>query len=393
MELQAIQGALDAARLDGWLFCDFHHRDKLAISILGLDSGMTTRRWFYFVPPQGNPIKLVHKVEPRKLDALPGETRFYLAHTELREGLREILTGKRRVAMQYSPMNNIPYVAIVDAGTIELVRSFDVEVVSSADLVQRFEAVTGEEGFASHCDAGDAVQKVKDDAFRGMDEALRKAQHISEYDVREFILAGFESAGLTANGDIPIVAFNEHAADPHFEPTKQNAKTLHHGDTILVDLWARKLAPGSVYYDITWCGFAGQTPPPQYAQIWSAATKARDAGLDLVRRRFAEGQLCHGYEVDDAVRAVVTNAGFGPQFVHRTGHSIGSAKVHGNGANIDNLETKDERALVPGTCFSIEPGIYLEGRMAVRAEIDVFIRPSGEVVVHGPIQQELIRIG
>ena len=393
MELQAIQGALDAARLDGWLFCDFHNRDKLAHSILGLDAGMTTRRWFYFVPRAGSPIKLVHKVEPRKLDRLPGETRFYLAHTELRDNLGQILRGQRRVAMQYSPMNNIPYVAIVDAGTIELVRSFDVEVVSSADLVQRFEAVTGEDGYESHCAAGDAVQKVKDDAFRGMDEALRKGQHITEYDVREFILGGFESAGLTADGDIPIVAFNEHAADPHFEPTKDNAKTLHHGDTILVDLWARKKAPGSVYYDITWCGFAGQAEPPLYAQIWDAASKARDAGLALVRRRFAEGQPLHGYEVDDAVRAVVTKAGFGPQFVHRTGHSIGSVKVHGNGANIDNLETKDERLLVPGTCFSIEPGIYVTDRMAVRAEIDVFIRPSGEVVVHGPIQHELIRIG
>ncbi len=394
MDLKAIQAALERAQLDGWLFCDFHHRDPLAYSILGLDkSGMTTRRWFYFLPSKGEPIKLVHKVEPRKLDALPGETRFYLAHTELRDGLGAILTGKKRVAMQYSPMNNIPYVGIVDAGTIELVRSFGVDVVSSADLVQRFEAVTGEEGYESHCAAGDAVQQVKDDAFKGMDEALRKGQHITEYDVREFILAGFENNGLTSDGDVPIVAFNEHAADPHFEPTKANAKTLHHGDTILVDVWARNRPPGSMYYDITWCGFAGQNPPAMYAEIWNTATKARDAGLELVRQRFADHKPCHGYEVDDAVRAVITEAGFGPHFVHRTGHSVGSAKVHGNGANIDNLETKDERALVPGTCFSIEPGIYLAERMAVRAEIDVFIRPSGEVVVHGPIQQELIRIG
>jgi Xaa-Pro aminopeptidase len=394
MNLAAIQAALGRAGIDGWLLCDFHTRDRLAYSILGLDpASMTTRRWFYFIPRSGPPIKLAHRVEPRKLDPLPGETRHYLAHTELRERLGEILADRPRVAMQYSPMNNIPYVGIVDAGTVELVRSFGVEVVSSADLVQEFEAVTGEDGFASHCAAGDAVQRVKDEAFRGMDEALRKGQHITEYDVREFILSGFGQAGLPSDGDVPIVAFNEHAADPHFEPTESNAKTLHHGDTILVDLWARKNEPGAMYYDITWCGFAGQTPPPTYAQIWDVASKARDAGLALVERRFARREPCHGYEVDDAVRAVVTQGGFGSAFVHRTGHSIGSARVHGNGANIDNLETKDERRLVPGTCFSIEPGIYLAGRMAVRAEIDVFVRPSGEVVVHGPIQRELVRIG
>jgi Xaa-Pro aminopeptidase len=394
MDLSTIQKALSEAGVDGWLFCDFHHRDQMAYKILGLDSdSLTSRRWFYFLPTEGQPVKLSHKVEPRKLDSLPGDQQLYLAYTELHEKLAAAVRGKKTIAMQYSPMNNIPYVSVVDAGTIELVRSFGVEIVSSADLVQQFDAVTGEDGYRSHCETGTKVHAIKDEAFKGMDDALRKGQQITEYDVREFILSRFEQEGLTADGSIPIVGFNDHPADPHFEPTKEIAHTLHHGDTILLDLWARRQDPPGVYYDITWCGFAGQEVPMMYGEIWGVVTKARDAGLDFVRRHFDDGRPCHGWEVDDAVRTVVKEAGFGEHFLHRTGHSIGVSDVHGNGANLDNLETKDERLLVPGTCFSIEPGIYLEGRMAVRTEIDVYITPQGQVEVFGPIQKDLLLIG
>lgn len=393
MDLGAIQRALGEAGLDGWLLYDFHHRDPLAYRILGLDATrMTTRRWFYFIPAAGEPVKLTHRVEPGKLAALPGRQEHYLPWTELHERLRRILEGRRKVAMQYSPLNAIPYVSLVDAGTVELVRSCGAEVVSSADLLQRFESATGDAGYHSHVAAGTIVQAIKDEAFALMDKAVRDSGPITEYDVREFILARFAEERLTSDGAIPIVGFNDHPADPHFEPTAENAYTLHHGDTILVDLWARVKEPPGVYYDITWCGFAGGRPPALYCEIFSVACRARDAALAFVRERFAAGRPCRGCEVDQVAREVVTRAGYGPAFVHRTGHSIGY-DVHGTGANLDNLETRDERLLVPGTCFSIEPGIYLEGQMAVRTEIDVYLTPAGAVEVAGPIQQELVLIG
>jgi Xaa-Pro aminopeptidase len=393
MDRAAIQSALREAGLDGWLFCDFHHRDPLAYRILGLDeSSGTTRRWFYFVPVEGEPVKLSHRVEPGKLASLPGRQEYYLAWTELHEQLERIVKGRGKVAMQYSPMNNIPYVSTVDAGTIDLIRSFGVDVVTSADLVQRFEAVSDEDGYRSHRDTGDIVQRIKDEAFALMGKAIHESGPITEYQVLEFILARFEEEQLTNDGDSPIVGFNDHPADPHFEPTQENAYTLHHGDTILLDLWARRKQPPGIYYDITWCGFAGENPPPLYQEIFGVVCRARDAALEFVKQRFASGEPCRGCDVDQVARKVVEQAGHGPAFLHRTGHSIGR-EVHGNGANIDNLETRDDRLLVPGSCFSIEPGIYLEGRMAVRTEIDVFITPAGSVEVSGPIQEELILIG
>lgn len=393
MNLAEIQSALSEAGLGGWLFCDFHHRDPIAYRVLGLDEAAgTTRRWFYFVPVEGEPLKLAHRVEPGKLDSLPGRLQHYLSWTELHERLKAIVQGRGKVAMQYSPMNHIPYVSTVDAGTVELVRSFDVEVVSSADLVQRFEAVTGEDGYASHCEAGEVVQRIKNEAFSLMDKAIHDSGPITEYQVRQFIEARFKEEGLTNDGDSPIVGFNDHPANPHFEPTEENTYVLHHGDTILIDLWARRAQPPGVYYDITWCGFVGEKPPALYLEIFGVVCHARDAALDFVRTRIASGEGCRGCDVDKVARKAIEDAGYGEAFLHRTGHSIGR-EVHGNGANIDNLETRDERRLVPGSCFSIEPGIYLEGRMAVRTEIDVFITPTGSVEVCGPIQKELILIG
>ncbi|MCP3980263.1 MAG: M24 family metallopeptidase [bacterium] len=390
MNLEAIQAALTEAGIDGWLFCDFHHRDPMAYRILGLDmSSMTTRRWFCLVPAKGQPIKLSHKVEPTKLSALPGEQRYYLRWTELHEELKRMVSGMSRVAMQYSPMNQIPYVSVVDAGTVELVRSFGPDVVTSAGLVQQFEAVLDDAGLASHRETGAIVQAVKDEAFAMMGDALRASRAVTEFEVKEFILRRFAEEGLTADGACPIVGFNDHPADPHFEPTEANAYTLKRGDTILVDLWARRIDPPGVYYDVTWCGFAGNAPPALYLEIFRTVCNARDAALDFVRGRLAAGEPCHGNEIDDVARRVVEQAGHGDAFVHRTGHNIG-LEVHGNGVNIDNLETKDDRLVVPGICFSIEPGIYLEGKMAVRSEIDVIVTHAGDAEVAGPIQQDLI---
>ena len=391
MDLNEIQSALRGAGLDGWLFYDFHNRDVLAYRILGMDSTkLTSRRWFYLIPAQGEPRKLAHRVEPTKLDLLPGRKQMYLSWRELHRGLGEMLSGMRRVAMQYSPMSNIPYVSMVDAGILELVRATGVEVVTSADLVQTFEAVLDEEGHRSHLEAAERTDRIRDEAFAEIGRRIRSGKAPTEHEIQQFIARRFEEEELTCCGEYPIVGVNEHPANPHFEPTPQNSHTMKAGDTLLIDLWAKLNRPGAIYYDITWCGFIGRGAiPPKYQRIFNTVRDARKAAVEFIRRRFDGGETVHGWEVDDACRKVVTDAGFGEYFVHRTGHSIGE-EVHGNGVNIDNLETKDERKLVPGVCFSIEPGIYLEGEMAARSEINVFITPSGEVTVTGRQQEELV---
>ena len=390
MDLAEIQKALRGYDMDGWLFCDHHHRDPMAYRVLGLpESGMTTRRWFYFVPAEGEPVKLCHKVEPRKLDSLPGRKELFLGWKELHRKLGTILNGAKKIAMQYSPSNDIPYIGLVDAGTIELVRSLGPEIVTSADLIQRFEAVTDAAGLASHRWAGERVLAIKDEAFALMSGALQSGKRLTEYEVKEFIVRRFEEEGMTCEGESPIVGFNDHPADPHFEPVQDGAYALKRGDTILLDLWARRADPPGLYYDITWCAFAGSEPPAKYVEIFDVVRDARDAALALVKERFAARKPVRGAEVDDACRSVVAKAGYGDQFLHRTGHSIG-VNVHGNGANMDNLETRDDRLVVPGTCFSVEPGIYLAGSMAVRSEINVLITHAGEVEVFGPMQRELV---
>jgi Xaa-Pro dipeptidase len=389
-KLRRIQEELSKANIDGWLFFDFHNRDPIAYRILGLEFGkFTSRRWFYLVPKVGTPVKLVSAVEAGKLDSLPGEKKVYRSWRELAEHLAAMLDGFSTVAMQYSPRADVPYVSIVDAGTVELVRGTGVEVVSSAALVQTFEAVLTPEQLETHRAAGEKVQRIKDEAFELVRQRVRAGAVLTPYDVQQFIVRRFGEEGLTCCGEYPIVGTNEQPADPHFEPTPENARPIKEGDTLLVDLWAKLDRPGAVFYDITWCAYVGQHPPAQYAEIFQVVVRARDAALALVRERFAQGQPLAGYEVDDAARRVVEEAGYGPYFVHRTGHNIG-VEVHGNGANLDNLETRDDRPLVPGLCFSIEPGIYLPGSMAVRTEINVAIGHDGVPRVFGPIQEELV---
>lgn len=391
MNLTDIQQAIRSMNLDGWLFCDFHNRDALAYRILGLDFGkFTSRRWFYYIPARGEPVRLVSRVEPARLDALEGEKRMYLSWRELHSELRRLVEGMN-VAMQYSPDNAIPYVSLVDGGTIDLVRSVGARVVSSADLVQTFEAVIDDAGYASHLSAGRRIDRIKDEAFAEIGRSVREGLGRTEYDIQRFILRRFEEEGLDCMGEVPIVGVNDHPSNPHFEPTPDNARVIKQGDTVLIDLWAKLATPGSIFYDITWCGFVGAEPPPEYVEIFRIVRNARDAAVAFARERFAQKADCAGWEVDDACRAVVAASGYGPYFIHRTGHSIG-VQVHGNGVNIDNLETRDLRRLVPGICFSVEPGIYLADRMAVRSEINVFIRPGGVVEVTGPTQTDLILI-
>ncbi len=393
MELQKIQEAIKASGFDGWLFYDFHNRDPIAYRILGLDFGkFTSRRWFYYIPSEGEAVRLVHKVEPTKLDALPGKKQFYLAWEELHASLKQILgPAPKKIAMQYSPLNNIPYVSMVDGGTIELIKQFGFETVSSADLVQIFEAVIDELGYQSHIEASQKIYKIKDEAFQEIGKAIRAKQEITEYDIQQFIVRRFEEEKLTCMNEWPIVGVNDHPANPHFEPTKENAYIIKKGDMVLIDLWAKLSQPGAIFSDITWCGFIGDSPPEKYVKIFEIARDARKAALKFVKDRFEKNEVCYGWEVDKACRGVIQNAGYGNYFIHRTGHSIGE-EVHGNGVHIDNLETKEERQLIPGICFSIEPGIYLEGEMAVRTEIDVFITLNREIVVAGAEQEDLILI-
>jgi Xaa-Pro dipeptidase len=393
MDLHNIQKAIKEFGLDGWLFYDFHNRDPIAYRILGLDFGkFTSRRWFYYIPSKGEPIRLVHKVEPTKLDSLPGKKQFYLAWEGLHKSLKQILgPAPKKIAMQYSPMNNIPYVSMVDGGTIELIKQFGYEIISSADLVQIFEAVIDEAGYRSHIDASQKIYQIKEEAFHEIGKAIRENREVTEYDIQQFIVRRFKEEKLTCMGEWSIVGVNDHPANPHFEPTKENTYVIKKGDKVLIDLWAKLDQPGSIFSDITWCGFVGKRPPEKYVKIFGIARDARKAALKFVKDRFEKNKICYGWEVDEACRNVIKNAGYGEYFIHRTGHSIGE-EVHGNGVHIDNLETKEERQLIPGICFSIEPGIYLEGEMAVRTEIDVFITLDRKIVVAGEEQEELILI-
>lgn len=392
MNIEAIQKELKNEGLDGWLFYDFHNRDPIAIRILNIDpKRFTSRRWFYFIPSEGTPKKLVHKIESWKLDHLPGEKLIYLPWEELHSNLRQILAGAKRIAMQYSPRNSIPYVSNVDAGTVELVRSFGIEVLSSANLVSLFEAHLTDEEIETHARAGELMHKVKDLTFLEICKRIKNGENPTEYEIQLFMLDLFKEFKLV-NNDGPIVAINEHAADPHFEPTPENCYKMKEGDLVLLDLWAKLDQEKSIYYDITWMGYIGTTVPYKLEEIFQIVLDARDNALKLVQERFAKNIPVFGFEVDDAARKVIIDKGFGKFFTHRTGHNIGE-EVHGNGTHMDNLETRDERRIIPGSCFSIEPGIYLpEERLGFRSEIDVVVTNKAEVVVFGDIQKALIPI-
>lgn len=387
--IAAIQQALRAAHLDGWLFYDHHNRDIIGYRILGLDAAkMTTRRWFYFIPAEGPPRKLCHSVEPKRLDALPGDKQIYLPWQQMQQRLKETLGGARRVAMQYSPNCLIPYISLVDGGMLELVRSFGVEVISSADLVQKFEANVDETAFQSHIEAGRRMHAILGETWAEIGRRLA-AGTPTEYEIQQFMLERYRAHQM-AWGEPPIVAVNAHAGDPHFEPRPDNTVPIRRGDRVLLDLWAKCDEPHSIYYDITWMGFAGTDVPADYATVFGIARDARERAVSFIEERLAAGQPLAGWEVDQACRAHIEAAGYGQYFVHRTGHSIGE-EVHGNGVNIDNLETKDERLLVPGALFSIEPGIYLED-FGVRTEIDGYISADRKLVIAGPRQMDIVRI-
>jgi Xaa-Pro dipeptidase len=386
LNIAEMQADLRAAKLDGWLFYDFRGRDPIAHRILGLPPGMRTRRWFYFVPAKGSAKKLVHKIETGSLATMPGETLCYAAQKELRENLKKMLGRAKKIAMQYSPKNAIPYVAMVDAGTIELVRSAGARVLSSADLVQKYEACWSKEQLESHLAAGRAIDRIVREAFEHAARSVRGKMPLTEYDLQQWILRKFAEAGLeTEEG--PDVAVNANASDPHYGPTREKSSQIREGDLLLLDVWAKQKKAGSAYYDITWMGYLGATVPEKYVKIFNVVRGARDRAVDLIRASISAGKPLRGWQVDKAARQVVEKAGYGKYFFHRTGHNIGES-VHGNGVNMDGLETFDERHLIPRTCNSVEPGIYLP-EFGIRSEVDVYVGEK-EAQVTGAVQSEIL---
>ena len=389
MDIAAIQKTLAEQQLDGWLLYDFRGTNPIARSVIGFDEKQIgTRRWFYLIPRSGEPVAILHVIEPNALKGAPGRAVLYRSWRELEALLAEHLKGLRKVAMEYSPGAAIPYVGRVDAGTVEMVRAAGPEVVSSADLVVIFEARWTPEQKALHDRAAKDTLLAKDEAFALIRERLAANQPVKESEIQAFIQAHFERHGLMTHHPC-IVAVNEHASDPHFETQAgPDDRTIQKGDLVLIDLWAKVANdPRAVYYDATWMGYCGRQVPDRMREVWETVKGARDAAIAFVKDSVAAGRTIHGFEVDDVARGHIEARGYGKYFLHRTGHSIGY-EVHGNGVNIDNLETRDQRRIVPGVCFSIEPGIYLP-EFGVRSEIDMFVAQD-HAEVTGDIQRELL---
>ncbi len=396
MNLEAIQSAIQEAGLDGWLFYDHHHRDPLAYRILGLsDSLHITRRWFYLILAHGEPKKLVHRIEQGRLDPLPGAKSVYSTWQELEAQLAAMLAGSTRLAMQYSPRNAIMYVSLVDAGTVEVLRGMGKEIVSSADLVSHFEAVLNEEQMASHYAAQRSLDVILAEGFREIGHRVRSGgvKEGASGSTTEFAMVAWLQEAMRREDLVwdngPNVSVNRNSSDSHYEPTAEHTQPIQTGDFVLIDIWARKNAPGTVFYDITWTGVVGREPTARERQVFETVAAARDAAIQIVEHAFAANQPIAGWQADDAARKVIQSAGFGEYFTHRTGHNIGT-EIHGSGAHLDNFETHDERLILPNTCFSVEPGIYLP-EFGVRSEIDMMTRP-GEAKVTGRVQRELVRI-
>lgn len=384
-DLAAVQAALKEFGFEGWLLYDFRGSNVLAQRILGFGPDQTaSRRFYYFVPASGEPRKLVHRIESGMLDHLPGDKTIYLQWQQLEEGIAHLVGQAKRIAMEYSPRNANPYVSKVDAGTIELVKSLGVDVVSSGDLIQLFEATLTEQQWQLHLEADSHTTRGFDKAWSLIAERVRAGGRIRETEVQQAIMDHFAENGLTTYHP-PIVGVGPHSGDPHYAPQKGADADIGEGDFVLVDLWAKMDKPMAVYSDLTRVGFVGTDVPDKYEKIFQVVAAARDAAISCVREAFASGRTLQGWEVDQACREVIVAAGYGDYYVHRTGHSIGQ-ETHGNGANMDNLETREERRVMRRTCFSVEPGIYLP-EFGIRSEVDVFVDGDGEVHVTGGLLQ------
>jgi len=390
LDVAAVQDQLRKAGLDGWLLYDFHGSNPIAARLAGLTGGrhMTTRRWYYLIPASGQPRGLVHAIERHNLDSLPGERFVYAGRQQLDAGLTRLLTGMTKVAMEYSPMCAIPYLSRVDAGTAEMVRAKGVEILSSGDLVQQFEAAWTPEQLASHRAASESLYRIKDRAFEASADAVGRSRSLSEYDLQQLMVRWFEDEGLVSDSP-PVVAVAGNAGDPHYLPTADQCRMVVANEVLLLDLWGKKRDPGAVFADITWVAVTAAQVPQEVARAFGAIASARDAAVQVVVDAARDGRDLRGWEVDRAARAVLERNGYEDRILHRTGHSLGES-VHGNGVHMDDYETHDDRRLLPGTGFTIEPGLYFE-TFGVRTEINVF-RAEHEAVVTGPRQGEVVTL-
>lgn len=392
MDLERIQQALQEEGIEGWLFYDFRGSNSLAYQVLQLPvDALYTRRWFYFIPAQGEPVALVSAVERHVLQMLPGEQRIFQTWREMREQLEKMLPKGKRVAMEYSPMNAIPYISRVDAGTIELVRACGVEVVSSANVSQRFVAELTTTQIESHRRAGAMLIAAKDALFGTLRQDLQAGLALDEYSVQQRFVVLMREAGVVVE-EPPIVAVNGNASNPHYAPTERVYSPIKHGDLVLFDFWGRLPEESAVYADYTWMAFVGSREeiPDRQREVFEVVRRARDTAIAFIRTQMAAGERVEGRQADDVARGVIERAGYGRYFVHRTGHNIGIFE-HGNGANIDNFETQDERYLLENTCCSIEPGVYLP-EFGVRSEVDLLIRGGDVEVTGGPVQSEIVAL-
>jgi Xaa-Pro aminopeptidase len=391
LDVKDVQEALKADGLDGWLLYDFRGINPIAADVTAVSrqtGHLATRRWYYLIPATGEPRGLVHAIEKHSLAHLPGTTTRYAGRDQLEAGLRALLAGMTRVAMEYSPRCAIPYVSRIDAGTVELVRQAGVEVVSSGDLVQRFSAVWDADAIATHRQASEKLYRVKDRAFDAVARRLRDGAATTEYDIQQLMAGWFRDEGLVTDSD-PDVSAAENSGNPHYLPTAAVHRAIKTDEIVLLDLWGKLDRPGAVFADITWVGYTGQQVPQRYAKAFAAICAARDAGIRLVQESTRAGRVVRGFEVDRAASAVLREAGYADKILHRTGHSLGET-VHGNGVNMDDYETHDDRRLLPGTGFTIEPGVYFDD-FGVRTEINMVVAPR-DAAVTGPIQTEILAL-
>lgn len=391
MNIKEIQKELKFYKIDGWLLYDFHGKNPLALEVMKIPSDiLMTRRCFYWIPQEGIPLKIVHKVEAHNLDHLSGEKKLYLSRNEMHHYLQEILHGKKSVAMEYSPNQAIPTISLVDGGLIDLVRGFGPKVVSSAPFLQSLTCKWTEKQYRLHKEAAQVLESAVNGAWKLIKTALESGIGINEYEVQQYILGEFEKNGCITEG-VPICAINSHGADPHYCPTKEGSAIISRGDFILIDLWCKKNISGGVFADIARVGVAATKPTESHQKIFTLVRRAQKAGTDLIISRYREGREVLGAEVDKVVRNVIEEEGYGDYFIHRTGHNI-HTENHGPGTNLDSLETDDNRPLIPETCFSIEPGIYLPGEFGVRLEYDVYIHKGGKVEITLPPQEEIVTL-
>ena len=391
LDVSAVQAALREDNLDGWLLYDFHGSNPIARRVTGLNTGakLTTRRWYYLIPSSGEPRALVHAIERDRLNHLPGDKMEYAGHDRLKNGLRLLVNGCTSVAMEFSPECAIPYVSRVDAGTVDAIRALGVDVCSSGNLVQRFEAVWDDAALADHQAASTALYTIKDQAFAMVTERIRGGATVTEFEVQEAMSEWFKTAGLTSDS-APVVAAQENAGDPHYLPTRERHRVIAPDEVLLLDLWGKVATPGAVYADITWMGYTGGSVPTRYAEAFTVVRDGRDVAIELVQEAVRAGKSLEGWEIDRVARDNIADAGFGDQFVHRTGHSLGE-EVHGNGVHLDDFETHDNRRLLPGTAVTIEPGIYFDD-YGVRTEINLHVGPL-EATVTGQRQTEIRTLG